>query len=754
VTARNIFACLVHESPECVIDLVRNLHYLDPASLILLYNGGQDRLLLDRGFPFERHGAVVHPNSRPLRWGWLHDFALDSMRFALDHFPFETMTIVDSDQLAVRPRYSHYLAQSLAGRHNLGLLSNSPRPQAPDRTSGPTVAALEEIELWRPLLRRFPHGEEKFVFWSFWPATVFTADAARDLTRFFATDAQLQHIMARTRIWASEEVILPTLVALLGYRIAENPCSYRFVKYRQAHTPREVDEAMTTPDVFWMHPVARSLEDPVRRHIRDRFNQYQQEQPSESVALRMRPRSDLVQTLPILRQMKRIDGWLAEDEAELLMAATARALRRPHPVVEVGSYCGRSTLVLGKVVQAVRPDARVYAIDPHGGTVGALGQRVDQGPSTLDRFRRTIDEGGIADVVVPIRQYSFEVNWEGPIGLLLIDALHDYTNVARDFRHFERWVVDGGYIAFHDYADYYPGVKALVDEVLASGRYRKVQLAGSMMLVEKVASLSPSQASQPPVQTAAARQPSSSAHAPDTVSVHQWPPVSCITLTRDRRSLLPETIRSFQRQDYPNRELLVVDDGDDAVADLIPSDPRIRYIRLEGKRTVGAKRNLACREARGEIVVHWDDDDWMAGRRLRYQVGRLLGEGADVCGLATLLFYDAATDRAWQYEYPAWARPWVYGGTLCYTRAFWVRNPFDDVNVGEDARFVWSDRPKQILALEDHTFYVAMVHPGNTSPKRTGDPWWHPYGAQSIRAIMGDNWEVYARLFAGGVETR
>jgi hypothetical protein len=37
-TIRNIFACLVHESRDCVIDLVRNLHALDPASLILLYN--------------------------------------------------------------------------------------------------------------------------------------------------------------------------------------------------------------------------------------------------------------------------------------------------------------------------------------------------------------------------------------------------------------------------------------------------------------------------------------------------------------------------------------------------------------------------------------------------------------------------------------------------------------------------------------------------------------------------------------------
>src|SRR5262249_52957128 len=94
---RNIFACLVHEKPECVIDLARNLRYLDPDSAILLYDGGHDPRLLRNGFPWERYGAVVHPRPRPMEWGRLHDFALDCMRFALAEMPFDMMTIVDSD---------------------------------------------------------------------------------------------------------------------------------------------------------------------------------------------------------------------------------------------------------------------------------------------------------------------------------------------------------------------------------------------------------------------------------------------------------------------------------------------------------------------------------------------------------------------------------------------------------------------------------------------------------------------------------
>lgn len=749
---RNVFACLVHESSECVVDLVRNLRYLDPDSLVLLYNGGTDPALLDHNFPFDRYGAVLHPCPRQLRWGRLHDFALDCMRFALDHHPFDTLTIVDSDQLGVRPGYSAYLERYLSGRPDVGLLGNAPQPQLPTTGAGPAIAAFKEIELWRPLLRRFPDGETKFPYWSFWPSTVFTADAARDLTRLFKSDAQLAQIMQRTRIWASEEVILPTLVALLGYEIASNPCSYSHVKYRVSYTLAQIDAAMTTPDVFWVHPVWRRADDPLRKHIRAKLNHYQKAPRTEEAMVTdaTEAGSGLLLTWPILKRMKEIDGWLDEDEADLLIAATSHVLTReaaPPAIVEVGSYCGRSTVVLGCVVKVVRPEARVYAVDPHDGQVGSLDQGMFYGPPTFAAFTRNIAGAGLADVVVPIQSYSFNVTWERPIALLLIDGLHDYANVARDFSHFERWVVEGGYIAFHDYADYFPGVKTFVHELLTSGRYRKVRLVGSMMIVEKLPQQAPvigdDRNGNGRVEVRVADRLMSDAPAATTGG----PLVSCLMLTCNRRPLVPQAIKHFLRQDYPDRELLVVDDGSDTVRDLVPSDPRIRYIGLDAKHTIGAKRNLACEEARGEIVVHWDDDDWMASWRLSYQVAGLLQAHADICGLARLLFYDAAADRAWRYIYPDGSRPWLSGGTLCYTRDFWRRNPFANINVGEDARFVWTDQAKQMLDLSNDTFYVALVHSGNTSPKRTADVWWHAYPAQHVHEIMGDDWQFYARLF-------
>ncbi len=226
-------------------------------------------------------------------------------------------------------------------------------------------------------------------------------------------------------------------------------------------------------------------------------------------------------------------------------------------------------------------------------------------------------------------------------------------------------------------------------------------------------------------------------------AIERFPLVSCIMPTYNRRPFVAQAIAYFLRQDYPNRELIIVDDGTDPVGDLVPTDLRIRYLRLHQRRALGGKRNLACQQARGEIIAHWDDDDWMAPWRLTYQVDHLLKGQADLCGLDHLLFYDQASDRSWQYVYPKGSRPWVAGGTLCYTKALWKSHPFPDVNVGEDARFVWSNPAQRMLALQDGTFYVALIHPGNTSPKRTQGTWWHTVSTDEIRTLMRDDWEFY-----------
>jgi len=180
------------------------------------------------------------------------------------------------------------------------------------------------------------------------------------------------------------------------------------------------------------------------------------------------------------------------------------------------------------------------------------------------------------------------------------------------------------------------------------------------------------------------------------------------------------------------------------VSDLMPSDARVHYLRLNHKLSLGAKRNLACREAHGDIIVHWDDDDWMAHWRLNYQVESLLKNQADICGLNQLLYYDIASGQAWQYSYSG-GKPWVSGNTLCYTKHVWQANPFPEINIGEDTRFIWTNRPKKVIALPDHNFYVALIHSKNTSPKRPRGAWWRSHSNAEVRQLLGDDFAFYGQ---------
>jgi glycosyltransferase involved in cell wall biosynthesis len=215
------------------------------------------------------------------------------------------------------------------------------------------------------------------------------------------------------------------------------------------------------------------------------------------------------------------------------------------------------------------------------------------------------------------------------------------------------------------------------------------------------------------------------------------PLVSCLMPTANRRTWVPLAIATFLAQDFASRELVILDDGHDPVGDLVPRDPRIRYLRVAGGQSLGAKRNQACRLARGEILVNWDDDDWSAPWRLTYQVGELNAHAADVCGLDRLWFFDPERELAWRYRYPPSRMPWVAGSTQCYRRSIWEKYPFPDVTVGEDNVWIAGVIGARVLPLARDDFFVASIHGANTSPRETDGTRWTRADPARVRALVG-----------------
>ncbi|WBX78215.1 glycosyltransferase family 2 protein [Tenacibaculum ovolyticum] len=211
--------------------------------------------------------------------------------------------------------------------------------------------------------------------------------------------------------------------------------------------------------------------------------------------------------------------------------------------------------------------------------------------------------------------------------------------------------------------------------------------------------------------------------------------VSCIMPTSNRSQFIEQAIQNFRNQNYVNKELIIADDGSNSIEHLVPDQENIKYFRLRKGMSLGEKRNFCCSKSTGEIIVHWDDDDWYAADWLAYQVSTLQSNNADVCGLSKLYFYDSIRQEAWLYQYPKEEKAWVAGATMAYTKNTWQKRPFKNITIGEDNAFVWQEGVS-VIAHNYQEGFVASIHNENTSTKNTLDKRWHSVGVNEIHSII------------------
>jgi glycosyltransferase involved in cell wall biosynthesis len=203
--------------------------------------------------------------------------------------------------------------------------------------------------------------------------------------------------------------------------------------------------------------------------------------------------------------------------------------------------------------------------------------------------------------------------------------------------------------------------------------------------------------------------------------------VTCICPTRNRTRYLPTAIACFLAQTYPRKELLIVEDGDEDARSIIPRDDSIRYIRLAERLQIGEKRNFCCQQARGEIIAHWDDDDWSFAGRLADQISALSGT-VRVSGYRTIHFYDDQSGHVHEYH---GGHAYVVGTSLLYRREWWRGHPFRSTNCGEDNDFVAAARGS-LAVLEGLGKMVALTHSNGTSPRSMNPKQWRPVDPSAL----------------------
>lgn len=282
---KNVLACLVFEEDSVVWDMVANLRYLDPSSVVLIYNNSGNSNFLKEN-PYRRDPQVIICPVLPekkLIYGVFHLFMIDCMRWSLKNLDFDTITNVDSDQLLLRSGYSEALTRVLSEHKNFGMLSSPPStyswpnnlPYDPTQVSFPEETAAKELPRWLPFLSRWQGGVGHYPKFSFWPATCFGRSAARGIVKLYDEDAALREAMKKSKIFATEEVILPTLVSLMGYEIVQSPFCFDSIRFRARFTIDDLSRFLKNPDNIWMHSVNRKINDPMRTRIRLAHGKYE-----------------------------------------------------------------------------------------------------------------------------------------------------------------------------------------------------------------------------------------------------------------------------------------------------------------------------------------------------------------------------------------------------------------------------------------------------------------------------------------------
>jgi glycosyltransferase involved in cell wall biosynthesis len=202
-----------------------------------------------------------------------------------------------------------------------------------------------------------------------------------------------------------------------------------------------------------------------------------------------------------------------------------------------------------------------------------------------------------------------------------------------------------------------------------------------------------------------------------SVFCHNPPLVSCVMVTgkdAEHYKMAELAIESFSDQLYPNKELIIINDGPQ---EMNPCKPLVREVRIpywedpEKKLSLGALRNIGLDEAKGDWICQWDDDDYSHPTRIVYQMA-VRREGACVM-LQNQIRYNVLTNTAGHVECTV-----GHAGTIIHPKE--VTHRYPEQGKSEDAVF-WVDNW------------------GDNRVVLNNNPGWYPGPALYLRFYHGHN---------------
>ena len=200
------------------------------------------------------------------------------------------------------------------------------------------------------------------------------------------------------------------------------------------------------------------------------------------------------------------------------------------------------------------------------------------------------------------------------------------------------------------------------------------------------------------------------------------PFVSVVTPTYNRRKFLPTLIECYMSQTYAkNRmEWIILDDGDDCVSDVfdkIKDIPNLRYIRRESKLLIGAKRNILNAEAKGEIIVAMDDDDFYPPERVLHVVQSFARNPTiELAGTSEIyMFY---TDIKKIYKLGPYARNHATNGTMAWRSSYSQKHLYDETVTHAEEKSYLESYIHPMIQLNPYKVMLVISHSDNTFDKK------------------------------------
>lgn len=176
---------------------------------------------------------------------------------------------------------------------------------------------------------------------------------------------------------------------------------------------------------------------------------------------------------------RELAGHLTQKEAAFLAVQPFHPL--PGEILEIGSFKGKSTIILAKSLQAAG-GVKMHACDPL--SLPSETDPTDAARESLpDIFRQNLIRHGVSEIVDFHQMKSTDLakTWNLPLRLLWIDGDHTYTGATQDVRLFEPHLVPGAVLCLHDVLHEHEGpIRAFIENILLSGRYGDCGICGSI----------------------------------------------------------------------------------------------------------------------------------------------------------------------------------------------------------------------------------------------------------------------------------